>query len=408
MTTERAATSLTVWKDADGLICVAEDRAAARALTGETLFRADLEVSGGSLSVDVRDPGLALSARIDDIPAASWWIEHVFGPAVADAVLTAGPDAVECAPADGAFADLAARLAMGLWLRRWWPAKTAGIPAIEEWMLDAELGELAWTGESLFGDADLAERLLAPHVTVLAGELRDRILSGADDPDSGLGQVVYRASRAAIDSVDPQQLGYHALSTTLRAVEVQEAAVRAGVDALISQALSDAKRERQLASVAGSDSGGSPVTTGFGYADWESCNPRSLDNDPGAIAWEVTETPAGLWINVAVRAVTATRSAELYARVILPGSDPISVALDWSPGSYHGAELLPVDVLPDGVRVIIRDDDSFGDDDLTEDAADRVAAAVSEFIRARRALVAAGSLGERSAPMFFEQYALAD
>ncbi|MCF6390275.1 hypothetical protein L2K20_25155 [Mycobacterium sp. MBM] len=144
-----------------------------------------LEVAGAVLSWTVDDPALPVQLTFTDVTAADWlWrvlgeqghvavIEAVGGPA-------AGPhsaiDIADVALSAEALAPLR-RLAVGHWLRRWWPASVRdGIAALDIAVLDAELAVLTAAAQDFFSadtlDSDV-EALLRPHRDALLAQRRD-------------------------------------------------------------------------------------------------------------------------------------------------------------------------------------------------------------------------------------------
>lgn len=140
-----------------------------------------LEVSGAVLSWPVDDPAQPVHIAFTDVTRAQW-LWRVLGPAghAALAAATAGGagNAVDL-PGVGIAADAVAplrRLALGHWLRRWWPAsRIGGIAELDGALLDAELALLTVGAEEFFDDdtfdADAAG-LLRPHAAHLAGLAR--------------------------------------------------------------------------------------------------------------------------------------------------------------------------------------------------------------------------------------------
>jgi hypothetical protein len=141
-----------------------------------------LEVSGAVLSWAVDDPTAVAQITFTD-PARADWLWRVLG----------GPGHVALAAAlDGRSADAAIevagvdlrpesleplrRLALGHWLRRWWPgSQRDGIAALDGALLDAEIAVLTAGVEDFFTDetfdSDVAA-LLRPHAAALSAHLR--------------------------------------------------------------------------------------------------------------------------------------------------------------------------------------------------------------------------------------------
>jgi hypothetical protein len=146
-----------------------------------------LEVSGAILAWTIHDPASAVRITFTDLAAADW-LWRLVGEAGHVAVLAAAETAAET----GDEADLTEvrllpeplaalrRLAVGHWLRRWWPASVRdGITPLDATVLDAEVALSTAALEDYFTqdtlDSDIAG-LLGPHRRALPG------LAAAGDP----------------------------------------------------------------------------------------------------------------------------------------------------------------------------------------------------------------------------------
>jgi hypothetical protein len=144
-----------------------------------------LEVAGAILAWTVDDPQAPVAVTFTDVGAADWlWrvlgeaghvrvLEELAGrPAQAPATL----DLAEVEWAAEALAPLR-RLALGHWLRRWWPASVRdGIAELDAAVLAAEIAVLTAAAEQFFtGDTFDSEvaGLLDPHRSALAALLAD-------------------------------------------------------------------------------------------------------------------------------------------------------------------------------------------------------------------------------------------
>ncbi len=141
-----------------------------------------LEVSGAVLSWTVDDPSTAAQITFTD-PAGADWLWRVLGElghsALAAALDGRTPgEAVELAGVDvlpGSL-DPLRRLALGHWLRRWWPAsRRDGIAALDGALLDGELAVLTARAQDFFTDDTLdsdVAGLLRPHSAALTAHLQ--------------------------------------------------------------------------------------------------------------------------------------------------------------------------------------------------------------------------------------------
>ena len=149
--------------------------------TAQSQLVALLEVSGAVLSWTIDDPTHAPRITFTDADRADW-LWRVVGEAghVALAAAVEGPPPV--APVELGDVDLLPesleplrRLALGHWLRRWWPASDRdGIAALDGALLDAEIAMLTAAAEDYFTDdtfdSDVAS-LLRPHTAALSAHL---------------------------------------------------------------------------------------------------------------------------------------------------------------------------------------------------------------------------------------------
>lgn len=132
-----------------------------------------LEVSGAVLSWPVDDPAWPPVVSFTDADRADWmW--RVFGEtghvAVVEALRDADPVEVIELPSVAVLpgsTDCLRRLALGHWLRRWWPASArGGISALDQAVLDAEVAVLTAAAQDYFTDDTLdadVSGLLARH-----------------------------------------------------------------------------------------------------------------------------------------------------------------------------------------------------------------------------------------------------
>ncbi|OBC03061.1 hypothetical protein [Mycobacterium sp. 852002-40037_SCH5390672] len=156
--------------------------------TAATPLATVLEVSGAVLSWLVDDPqDAAPHVTFTDVSRADW-LWRVLGEAGHVALVSAvdgsagQPDSIELTGVDllpGSVAPLR-RLAIGHWLRRWWPAsRRDGIAGLDRALLDVEVALLTVGAQNFFPDDTLdsdVAGLLTPHAAALIGHLR------SDDP----------------------------------------------------------------------------------------------------------------------------------------------------------------------------------------------------------------------------------
>ena len=162
-----------------------------------------LEVSGAVLSWVV-DAGVGEPPSITFTdPERADWLWRVLGESGHVALLDAlrhreSGESVDLAEVEvlPGTTDILRRLAIGHWLRRWWPASDRdGIAALERPVLDAELALLTLTAEDFFTDDTLdsdVAGLLAPHLGVLnsfAGQGDPRIAALVEECRELAGEI---------------------------------------------------------------------------------------------------------------------------------------------------------------------------------------------------------------------------
>ena len=148
-------------------------------LLAPTPLVAVLEVSGAVLTWTIDEEPGAAALTFTDVARADW-LWRVLGEAghsaVAAAVYGHQPEGAQTIEVDGVAllpgsVDQLRRLALGHWMRRWWPASHRdGIAALDPALLDAEIAVLTAAAQGFFADdtfdSDVAE-LLAPHTAAL-------------------------------------------------------------------------------------------------------------------------------------------------------------------------------------------------------------------------------------------------
>jgi len=261
-----------------------------------------LEVSGAVLAWTIHDPAQAVRITFTDLPAADWlWrlvgeAGHVAVVAAADAATEL--DLTEVLPLPEPLAALR-RLAVGHWLRRWWPASARdGITQLDAAVLDAEVALSTAALEDYFTqdtlDSDLAE-LLEPHRQTLAG------LAATGDPR------VLDLIRSCVGLADESGLGdWSEVLAAQRPPRQDDYALAAGQP--------------------GSGDDGA-IAGGVASVSWTAVPPRTFDAAERTIDWSV-------------RARDGAVVADIRVATIGP-ADGIPVRLD--SGSIAGGGTLDVD-----------------------------------------------------------------
>jgi hypothetical protein len=201
-----------------------------------------LEVSGAVLSWTVDDPSTPAQITFTDPDLADWLWRVVGEPghsALAGALAGRTPtEAVELTGVEvlpGSL-DRLRRLALGHWLRRWWPASQRdGIAALDSALLDAEIAVLTAGAEDFFTDdtfdSDVAG-LLRPHAAALGAHLQAgdprvvELVRTCADLGDDVGVAIAEADHV------PQRRDDYALAAGPDAGVRGSAAIAAGTDSV--------------------------------------------------------------------------------------------------------------------------------------------------------------------------------
>jgi len=331
----------------------------------ETPLLAVLEVSGAVLSWTVDDPPGDASTQITftDLSRADW-LWRVLGEsghvALATALASAAnraadePHSIELAGVDIApeSVDPLRRLAVGHWLRRWWPAsRRDGIASLDRALLDVEVALLTVGAQGFFTDdtldSDVAQ-LLAPHAPALITHVR------SDDPRI---LDLVRAGAGLADEVGIDDIEWPKLFAAIDDSSEVLAPLSGRRDDYALAAGSDAGLDRI--------GGGSSIARGVASINWSAVPPGIFDAAENTVEWSVEA--AGTAATAIVRAAvigpdpatgvavqlrsgaigsTGTLDAEGYATLPLvntqrrPLTDPAAWDHDWQATSVIvGAEL---------------------------------------------------------------------
>jgi hypothetical protein len=252
-----------------------------------------LEVSGAVLSWVVDDPpgDTATHITFTDVARADW-LWRVFDQsghvALVSAVDSAAdrPHRIELTGVDimPGSVDPLRRLAVGHWLRRWWPAsRQDGIAGLDRALLDVEVALLTAGAQGYFSDdtldSDVME-LLAPHGGALTGHARD------DDPRI---RDVVRAGAGLADEVGINDPGWPELFAAL------------DDSSLVGTMPSGRRDDYALAAGAGEPPRtATPIARGVASIDWSAVPPGIFDAGEDTVEWTVEM--AGTAVVAAVRA----------------------------------------------------------------------------------------------------------
>jgi hypothetical protein len=282
-----------------------------------------LEVSGAVLSwtLDadhVREPG---PPRIDFTdPLRADWLWRVVGEpghVRVAAAIESRPGASEAIDLDGI--DVAAdaiavprRLALGHWLRAWWPASVRdGIEPLDRVLLDAEIAVLTAEAQDFFSDDTLdsdVSDLLSPLAAALSHHVRfgdprviDLVRRCVDLVDEiGVDSAVYGDDWADLAELFADRPA-HAEPATMR------------------------QDDYALAAGGGTSGDTAAIAAGTGSLSWGGVPAGTFDAAEGTVEWTVRADPD------AVVVVTVA---------VLPDADPTGVAVSVDAGPFTGAATL--------------------------------------------------------------------
>jgi hypothetical protein len=296
------------------------------AAPAETPLAAVLEVSGAVLSWLIDDPAGDAGTRIafTELSRADW-LWRVLGESGHVALVSAvdgaadQPHGIELAGVEivpGSLAPLR-RLAVGHWLRRWWPAsRLDGIAGLDRALLDVEVALLTSGAQGFFTDDTLdsdVEQLLAPHALALSSHARGGDPRVLDLVRAGAGL----AEEVGVDGTGWAQL--HALLDDSGMAPAGELIQPAG-------------RRDDYALAAGTGAGprgAAPIARGVASLSWSAVPPGIFDASENTVDWSVEV--AGAEVVAVVR-----------AGVIGPGP-ATGIAVQLRSGSISGSGALDAD-----------------------------------------------------------------
>jgi hypothetical protein len=300
--------------------------------TAPTPLTAVLEISGAVLSWTVDDPSGAASAQITfaDLSRADW-LWRVLGESghVALASALGGlddavdqPHSIELTGVDivPASIDPLRRLAIGHWLRRWWPAsRRDGIAGLDRALLDVEVALLTVGAQGFFTDdtldSDVAQ-LLAPHATALLTHVR------SDDPRV---RDLARAGAGVADEAGVDDIGWPELYVALD-------------DSSVVLSMPSGRRD-DYALAAGADKsprGVAPIASGVTSIAWSAVPPGIFDAGEDTVDWVIEaagtaavvavvrtaiigpDPPTGIGVQLKSGAVNGTGVVDADGRATLP------------------------------------------------------------------------------------------
>lgn len=286
--------SVRVHRDAEGVIRVGGRPSGLSAQA--------VALSGALLVVDVEKLGEVPHVRVADYDRASWWLPFVLGQGIADAVGEldrSGGQGQHTVDAEaGDLAGPLLRLAVGLWLYRWWPLPDSetSVPVLsanDERALECELGAIAWFVDEVFGGTAVARGLLEPNVEFVDEQARAAI-------DGRPTERVLALTRAVLDSVQLDQ----GLATRMENLETRLESRLEEETAGVTEAQTSATRRivewfRNVVSPPAGDvafgwvtmgaahSGATGVVEGKATVEWGRVPPRTLSSAEDNVSWSL-------------------------------------------------------------------------------------------------------------------------
>jgi hypothetical protein len=301
-----------------------------------------LEVSGAVLSwvIDDQSGDAAIGIAFTDVTRADW-LWRVVGEAghvaIASAVGSADePRGIDLRGVDivPAAAEPLRRLAVGHWLRRWWPASGRdGIAVLDHALLDAEVAVLTAAAQAYFSDDTFdsdVDELLAPHGGALTAHMRDgdpRVLD------------LVRAAAGLADEVGVDGPGWAELQAALD-------------DSHTAAELAGGRRD-DYALAAGAGGGARSTTAiarGVASLDWSGVPPGIFDAAEETVEWTIDAAdaaavavvraaligpgrPTGIPVRLRSGTISGTGTLDADGRAILPLVDaqngPLAESLAW-------------------------------------------------------------------------------
>ncbi|MEM6106243.1 hypothetical protein AAHS21_08235 [Mycobacterium sp. 050272] len=300
-----------------------------------TPLAAVLEVSGAVLSWTIDDPPGDERTQITftDLSRADW-LWRVFGEAghVALAGAAGATDGMaELAGIDivPGSVDPLRRLAVGHWLRRWWPASQRdGIASLDRALLDLEIALLTTDAQDFFADDTLDSDvvgLLMPHAAALFTHIRS--------DDARIVDLV----RAGAELAEEVGVDDDAWAELIAALD----------DSNVVLAIPSGRRD-DYALAAGADARtrGTSIARGVASINWTAVPPAIFDAGENTVDWSVEtagavvraaiigpDLPSGVAVRLQSGAISGAGALDGDGRAILPLLDargqPISESAAW-------------------------------------------------------------------------------
>ena len=249
-----------------------------------------IPVSGGRVTVDLDDLDAPPRASLHDPGWAQTWLTEVFGADLAEVVSSGTTATVQFLP--GTLCAPLVRLAVGLWLRRWWPADGAGVPPLDEDLHEIELAMLGWRLEACLVDlAWPAEALIARRAS-LVGAVDAMLLHGTGRRGELVRSMLVQALHATVALTDDESAEADDVRRLRSRLVADDRAVASGLDAgdwsSFADEITRGMRVPQLIEKGGPPSmAPSGARAGRVTADWRQLPPRTVSGREWSVRWQV-------------------------------------------------------------------------------------------------------------------------
>jgi hypothetical protein len=340
--------AVTIARDDAGVVHVAPTGSSVDALNAPTT--AVLDVAGGAIVVDISSNDATPSSLLTEPYWAQSWVAGVYGQEVAAALEQfEDPDFTGPVDVDAVAGYLTARvnrIGLGFWLHRWWPAEPSRLPELDDWLLELELGGLAWLAEACFVESDEVESLLEPHVEKLVAQLEGLRAFGSGTDDQHLLEVLTTALRATVDALSDDVPGYQEADGLLARIRAEEAAFESAAGSPAWDALLATLPTPELVARGrgGAASTREVLFRGSATADWRQLPPRIVLGREDNLAWQVTREDNAAVLEVRVLAnpsIAPDTDEVLFARAYSGGlPETFALLYDASLGAFSGTRVL--------------------------------------------------------------------